>query len=199
VAGTEVDVIMTETSSSVRIAGLEKLIREAASRPDAPVDRWNPPYCGDIGLAIRADGSWTYRDSPIDRPALVKLFARVLRKDGDGRTFLVTPAEKIDVTVADAHFIAVEMDAQGEGRQQRLTFRTNLDDVAVAGPDHPIRFAVQRHTGGVKPYVHIRGRLEALVSRAVTFDLLQRLVPGDNPNDPLGLWSDGVFFPAPQQ
>lgn len=187
---------MSETPHATRIGGLEHLLKEAAAKPDAPVDRWNPPYCGDIGLAIRADGTWTYRDSPITRMALVILFARVLRRDADGRTFLVTPAEKIDVDVADAHFLAVEMETQGEGRDQRMIFRTNVDDVVTAGQDHPLTFQVQTD-GGLKPYLLVRGRLQALVTRALTYDLMDRLQPGSHPGS-LGIWSDGHFFEVPQ-
>lgn len=192
---------MNETAQPLRISGLEQLLREAASRPDAPVERWNPPYCGDIGLAIKADGSWTYRDSPINRPALVKLFARVLRKEDDGRTYLVTPAEKIDVAVADAPFLAVEMETQGEGQAQTLTFRTNVDDIVVAGPAHPISFVIEPATGGLKPYVRVRGGLTALVSRSLAFDLadLLRLGSETDDTDTLGLWSNGAFFPVPRQ
>jgi hypothetical protein len=185
---------MSDVPQPSRIGGLEQLLKEAAARPDAPVERWNPPYCGDIGLAIRADGTWTYRDSPIARPALVKLFARVLRRDPDGRTFLVTPAEKIDVAVADAPFLAVEMEVQDEGQAQRLIFRTNVDDVVTAGVDHPLSFAQQSH-GGLKPYVLIRGRLDALATRAVAHDLLNQV---SHHADRPGIWSDGAFFPVPQ-
>jgi len=190
---------MNETTQPLRISGLEQLLREAAARPDAPVDRWNPPYCGDIGLAIKADGSWTYRDSPINRPALVKLFARVLRKEDDGRTYLVTPVEKIDVAVADAPFLAVEMETQGEGRVQTLTFRTNVDDIVVAGPRHPVSFAIEPVTGGLKPYLLVRGRLTALLSRPLTFDLADLLQPESDTSNALGLWSNGAYFPVPRE
>jgi len=183
---------MSEVPQSSRIAGLEHLLKQAAARLDAPVDRWDPPYCGDIGLAIRADGTWTYRDSPITRAALVSLFARVLRRDDDGRTYLVTPVEKIAVTVADAPFLAVEMEVRGSGTSQELIFRTNVDDVVIAGPSHPLSFRLQPD-GGVKPYVRVRGRLEALVTRALTHDLLSDLTQhGDRP----GVWSKGEFFPV---
>ena len=137
------------------------------TRRPAPVESWNPPYCGDIGLKIRRDGTWLYRDSPIGRPALVKLFAGVLRKDEDGRTYLVTPAEKVDVEVEDAPFLAVEMEARGAERAQQLAFRTNVDDVVACGPDNPLRFAEQEPGRGLKPYVLVRGRLEALLTRAL--------------------------------
>lgn len=179
------------------IDGLEQLIREAAARPDAPVDRWNPPYCGDIGLAILSDATWTYRGSPITRMPLVKLFARVLRREEDGRTFLVTPGEKIDIAVADAPFLAVEMENRGQGREQQLVFRTNVDDVVIAGPDHPLTFK-QAEGGGLKPYVRVRGRLDALVSRSLTYDLLEGLQPGPANPQVLGIWSSGVFVEVPQ-
>jgi hypothetical protein len=159
----------------------------------APVDRWNPPYCGDIGLAIRGDGVWEYRGSPIGRPALVKLFARVLRRDPDGRFYLVTPAEKVDIAVADAPFLAVEMEVQGHGRGQSLILRTNVEDVVRCGPEHPLRFARQEPGGGLKPYVLVRGRLEALLTRSLTYDLAALAVvhPGTGAT---GVWSGGKFF-----
>lgn len=185
---------MSEMPQSSRIGGLEQLLKEAAARPDAPVERWDPPHCGDIGLAIRGDGTWTYRDSPITRPALVRLFARVLRRDADGRTFLVTPAEKIEVAVADAPFLAVEMEVRGSGTSQQLIFRTNVDDIVIAGPDHPLTFALQSN-GGVKPYVTVRGRLQALITRAITYDLMDLLQP-DATGAPV-LWSSGAAFQVP--
>lgn len=186
---------MSQTPQSTRINGLEQLLKEAAIRPDAPVDRWDPPYCGDIGLAIRADGTWTYRDSPITRMPLVKLFARVLRREADGRTFLVTPAEKIDVAVEDAPFLAVEMETRGAAVSQQLVFRTNVDDIVAAGPDHPLTFRRQDH-GGIKPYVRVRGRLDALLSRSITYDLLDLCDIGRA--DGYGIWTGGEFFTIPK-
>jgi hypothetical protein len=174
---------------------LEDFLRKADPRGPAPVESWDPPYCGDIGMAIARDGTWLYQGSPIRRPALVKLFARVLRRDADGRTYLVTPAEKVDVAVADAPFLAVEMEASGSGRDQRLLFRTNVDDVVRCGPEHPLRFAVDGRSGGLKPYLHVRGRLEALVARALVYDLVELATEGDDGR--LGLWSDGAFFALP--
>ena len=138
----------------------------------APVERWNPPFCGEIDMEIRADGRWFYMGTPINRPALVRLFASVLRKDDDGRVYLVTPQEKVEIRVEDAPFLAVEMSRDGAGNDQRLTFRTALDDVVEAGAAHPLRFVIDDVTGGLKPYLLVRGRLEALVSRAVTYDLV---------------------------
>jgi uncharacterized protein len=180
--------------STNRIAGLETLLRAQSSKGLAPVEKWNPPYCGDIGMKIRADGVWIYGGTPIGRMPLVRLFAGVLRKDADGKHYLVTPAEKVDVDVADAPFLAVEMEVRGSGRAQTLVFRTNVDDVVMAGPEHPLRFAVEPGSQGLKPYLLVRGRLEALVTRAVYYDLVE--LAADDGNG-LGLWSGGVFFAMP--
>jgi uncharacterized protein len=182
-----------------RISGLEALIRAQAGKGPAPVETWNPPYCGDIGMAIRSDGVWFYQGSPIGRMPLVKLFASVLRKDDDSKHYLVTPAEKIDVVVDDAPFLAVEMQVAGSGRDQKLTFRTNVDDIVEAGPDHPIRFAVEPGSEGLKPYLLVRGRLEALVTRALYYDLVEMAVAEEHGGrHALGLWSSGTFFAMPE-
>ena len=174
---------------------LEDLLKDADAKGAAPVESWDPPYCGDIGLKISRDGRWHYQGSPIPRPALVKLFARVLRRDMDGRYYLVTPAEKVDVAVADAPFLAVEMQASGEGPAQSLLFRTNVDDVVPCGPDHPLRFVVGDPDSGLKPYLLVRGRLEALVTRALVYDLVELAVDGGDGT--LGIWSGGAFFALP--
>lgn len=174
-------------------AGLKALIAAAGPGGGArPVEAWDPPYCGDIGMAIRADGTWMFRGSPIGRSALVKLFASLLRKDADGRTYLVTPVEKVDCNVADAPFLAVEMAVTGKGNGQAITFRTNVDDVVAAGPGHPMRFTLQMPAGGLKPYVLVRGRLEALLTRALYADLVEMAVEYDGR---VGVWSSGVFWP----
>lgn len=175
-----------------KIQGLNQLIRASEAAGAAPVERWDPPYCGNIGLAIGRDGTWFYQGSPIRRMELVRLFARVLRRDDDGRYFLVTPGEKVDIAVEDSPFLAVEMEMQGEGESQSLMFRTNVDDIVVCGPERPLRFVTEPGSGGVKPYVLVRGRLEALVARAVTYDLLQLVE--ENDSGEAGLWSGGVFF-----
>ncbi len=175
---------------------LQDLLKAAEGQGAAPVDLWDPPYCGDIGLSISQDGRWHSQGSPILRPALVKLFARVLRRDGDGRFYLVTPVEKVDVAVADAPFLAVEMEGLGCGRGQTLLFRTNVDDIVRCGPDHPLRFVTDDPGGGLKPYVLVRGRLEALVARALVYDLIERA--GNGPEGGFGVWSDGAFFALPE-
>lgn len=182
--------------SGFSISGLEALLKEQAGQSLAPVERWDPPYCGDIGMAIRADGTWMYQGSPIGRLPLVKLFARVLRRDKDGRYYLVTPVEKVDVAVADAPFMAVEMQVEGVGESQRLTFRTNVDDLVTVGPSHPLRFVEEPVSGGLKPYILVRGRLEALVTRALYYDLVELAVPRDIDGcEVLGLWSCDSWFP----
>jgi uncharacterized protein len=184
---------MPADASTNRIAGLEALLKGRQGKGPAPVETWNPPYCGDIGMKIRSDGVWFYAGTPIGRMPLVKLFAGVLRKDADGKHYLVTPVEKVDVAVEDAPFLAVEMEVQGSGRQQRLVFRTNVDDIVTVGPAHPLRFAVDAAGGGLKPYVLVRGRLEALVTRALYYDLVELAVT--DPERGFGLWSGGAFFP----
>ncbi|QPC88437.1 DUF1285 domain-containing protein [Mesorhizobium sp. NBSH29] len=156
-------------------AGLAALISRAARAGKGlpPVDRWNPDFCGDLDMEIRPDGTWFYLGTPIGRLALVQLFSTVLRKDEDGKTYLITPVEKVGIRVVDAPFVAVEMNVAGHGDAQLITFRTNVGDVVEAGPSHPLRFVDEAETGGLKPYVLVRGRLEALVARSVMYELVQ--------------------------
>jgi hypothetical protein len=157
------------------ISGLQALLSRATQGAKGlpPVDKWNPPDCGSIDMVIRADGTWFYLGTPIGRQPLVRLFSTVLRKDEDGKTYLVTPVEKIEITVEDAPFVAVEMHVANRGPEQVLTFRTNVGDVVEAGPEHKLRFEQEEGSDGLKPYLHVRGRLEALVSRAVMYDLVE--------------------------
>ncbi|MEE8252948.1 MAG: DUF1285 domain-containing protein [Hyphomicrobium sp.] len=185
----------SKVGESNNIGRLAALLNDVRDREPPPVERWDPPCCGDIGLKICADGTWVYRDSPIRREGLIKLFASVLSKDVDGRTYLVTPAEKVDVEVEDAPFLAVEMEVHGSGTGQELIFRTNVDDIVRCGPEHPLRFSVQERSGGLKPYLHVRGRLEALVTRALCYDLVALTVEVKRGGQPvLGLWSGGTFI-----
>jgi hypothetical protein len=174
---------------------LKDLLKQAEAA--APLEGWDPPYCGDIDLAIARDGTWHYRGSAVARPALTKLFARILRCEPDGRYYLVSPVEKVDVAVADAPFVAVELEASGRGRDQSLLFRTNVDDVVACGPSHPLRFALAAPGDGLKPYVHVRGRLEALVTRALVYELAELAAAGPD-GVSQGIWSGGVFFAFPE-
>lgn len=185
---------MTETLRPATLDTLTATAKQAASKGLPPVHLWNPAYCGEIDMRITTDGSWYYLGTPIGRPALVKLFSTILRKDPE-RYVLVTPVEMVGIIVEDAPFIAVAMEREREGGEQRLQFRTNVDDHVTAGPDHPLRFAPDVK-GGLKPYVHVRGDLWAKVSRPVFYDLValgeERIF-----EDKLmfGIASDGAFFP----
>ena len=159
-------------------AGLAALIMRASGQTNAvshglpPVERWNPPFCGDIDMEIRPDGTWFYMGTPIGRAPLVRLFSTVLRRDEDGKTYLVTPVEKVRIRVVDAPFLGVELNHIVREGQVWLTFRTNVGDVVEAGPDHALRFVVHGENSELKPYLHVRGRLEALISRAVMYELV---------------------------
>lgn len=138
-----------------------------------PVDAWNPSHCGEAGLEILRDGSWRHEGARITRESLVRLFASILRKDEDGQTYLVTPVEKIRVHVADAPFTAVRVDRAGEGTDaQTLVFTTNVGDVVVAGPENPIRVVTDPETQEPRPYVLVRGRLEARILRAPFYEMV---------------------------
>lgn len=160
-----------------------------------PVDCWHPEYCGEMDMVIRRDGSWWHEGTRIGRETLVRLFARILRKDEDGETYLVTPAEKIRIEVEAGHFLAVRLDVLDRGEKQKLVFTTDHDEMIVAGPEHPLRIAFGAD-GEPEPYVHVRGRLEALLTRPVFYELANLAVDGRMPDGRLclGVWSDGMFF-----
>jgi uncharacterized protein len=168
--------------------------RAAARKGPPPVHLWNPPYCGEIDMRIAADGAWFYMGSPIGRPALVKLFASVLRRDPE-RFVLVTPVEMVGIEVEDAPFLAVEMTVQGEGDARRLSFRTNVDDMVEVDASHPLRFE-REAAGGLRPYALVRGGLWARVVRSVFYDLVAlgevRDVEGASK---FGIAAGGAFFP----
>ncbi|TCT02164.1 hypothetical protein EDC64_11424 [Aquabacter spiritensis] len=186
-------------SGAARLEGLMAAVSAAGGRGPAPVERWNPPDCGDIDMRIAADGTWFYGGTPIGRPALVKLFASVLTREG-ARFVLKTPAEKIGITVEDAPFLAVDLavdDAAAEaGGARVLVFRTNLDDLVRCGDGHDLRFAPGSEPGEVVPYLHVRRGLEARLTRAVFIDLVdlaeEREVEGVRM---FGVASGGRFYP----
>jgi hypothetical protein len=171
----------------------EALGSDAKRKGPPPVERWNPAYCGEIDLRIAANGTWHYMGTPINRPALVKLFSTVLRRDPE-RYVLVTPVERVGIEVEDVPFLAVEMAVEGDGDSRQIAFRTNVDDLAQVGPEHPLRFD-QDANGGVRPYVKVRGELWARVTRALALDLIalgeEKDVDGVTT---FGVAASGMFF-----
>ena len=154
------------------------------------------PFCGDFDIRIARDGTWYYRNSPIGRKALVRLFSTVLRREEDGEYLLVTPVERGRVAVEDAPFTAVELVVSGTGADQVLRFRTNVDDWVEAGPDHPIRVAHAPDSGEPSPYIHVRDALEALIVRSVYYQLADLGVErAQDGKTMLGVWSKNTFFP----
>jgi hypothetical protein len=152
------------------LEGLAGTVKTASRKGPPPVHLWDPAYCGEIDMRIAADGTWFYQGTPIGRPALVKLFASILKREGE-KYFLVTPVEKCGIVVEDAPFMAVELQVADDGARRRLCFRTNVDDWVVCGAGHPLRFEQDAATGGLKPYIHVRSDLWAKVTRAVFYDL----------------------------
>lgn len=160
-----------------------------------PVERWNPPFCGDIDMRIARDGTWFYLGTPIGRPALVRLFSTILKREGDAY-FLVTPVEKVGIRVDDAPFLAEDFTVEGAGQDQILTFVTRTGDHAVAGPDHPLRMAYAAD-GEPSPYIHIRRNLEALIDRKSFYRMIDLCRHERHEGqDWFGLWSSGQFFPV---
>jgi hypothetical protein len=168
--------------------------RTASQKGPPPVHLWNPPFCGDLDMRIASDGTWFYLKTPIGRHALVKLFASVLKREGD-KYFLVTPVEKCGIVVEDAPFLAVELAVERGKAGQVLNFRTNVDDWVTCGEDHALRFEPEPETGGLKPYLHVRRDLWAKVTRALFYDLVElgeeRDVDGERM---FGVASGGMFF-----
>ncbi len=181
-----------DAATRTGLEGLTEAVKEAGSgRALPPVHLWNPPFCGDIDMRIAADGLWFYMGTPIGRPALVKLFSSVLRREGD-KYFLVTPVEKVGIIVDDAPFAAVEMRQEGD----TLSFRTQVDEWVSADADHPLRFEAEEGTGGLKPYVLVRKDLWARLSRALYYDLVALgEVRSHEGEDWFGVASAGRFFP----
>ncbi|WP_210528932.1 DUF1285 domain-containing protein [Rubellimicrobium arenae] len=181
----------TGASAPPSAEGLAHAARAEGRRGPPPVHLWNPPHCGDIDMRIARDGTWFYLGTPIGRPAMVRLFSSILRKDPEGYV-LVTPVEKVGITVDDAPFVAVDVEA----RDGALTFRTNVDEEVTAGPDHPIRVVRAPGTGEPSPYLLVRRNLEALIDRKTFYRLVDLgEVAGHDGRDWFGLRSQGAFFP----
>jgi hypothetical protein len=188
---------MAKTGQDSRAGGLDgiaaTLARENGKRLP-PVEQWNPPFCGDIDMRIAADGTWFYQKTPIGRPGMVKLFASVLKREGE-KYFLVTPVEKVGLIVDEVPFLAVELKVGHDSRGRILRFRTNVDDWVEAGPGHALRFEQDAGNGGLKPFLHVRRELWAKVTRALFYDLVElgeeRAVNG---KPMFGVASGGEFF-----
>jgi uncharacterized protein len=185
-------------TSTQGLEGLTAAVSDAASKNPAakglpPVHLWNPPFCGDLDMRIAGDGTWFYLGTPIGRPALVRLFSTILKREGD-KHFLVTPVEKVGIRVDDAPFLAVEMRKEGDSHDLLLRFRTNVDDWVVCDRAHRLRFEAAAD-GGLMPYLHVRSDLWAKVTRALYYDLVdmgeERVVDG---RPMFGVASSGEFF-----
>ncbi len=185
----------SQNSVTPDVTQLVASVKSFKSKGPAPVHLWNPPFCGDLDMRIGRDGTWYYLGSPIGRKPLVKLFASILRKDGE-KYFLVTPVEKVGITVEDAPFVAVDFQTSGSDRNQSITFTTNVEDSCTAGPEHPIRLVRDPETGEPSPYIRVRSNLEALIDRKSFYRLVELGVPADHNGEGwFGVWSNQVFFP----
>jgi hypothetical protein len=188
---------MAQETEQARARGLDAIAgmaREASRKGLPPVHLWNPPFCGDLDMRIASDGTWFYLKTPIGRAALVKLFASILKREGENY-FLVTPVEKCGIIVEDAPFLAVELKAERAEQGQVLHFRTNVDDWVACGREHALRFEPEPETGGLKPYLHVRRDLWAKVTRALFYDLVELGEERDIDGQRMfGLASGGEFF-----
>ena len=182
-----------DTPTDPTLARLGAALGSLPQRGPAPVERWDPPYCGAIDIRIAADGTWFHNGSPIRRDKMVRLFASILRAEPDGSIRLVTPVESVGIAVEDAPFVAVEMAVDGAASDRRISFRTNVDDLVAVGPEHPLRFE-QGPAGALKPYLLVLGGLWALVSRALTYDLVEMAEEREFDGQGwLGVEAGGVF------
>ena len=177
---------------------LSTLIKAAKALGDdaLPVETWHPEYCGEMDMVIRRDGSWWHEGTRITRMPLVKLFSKVLRKDDDGLHYLVTPVEKIKIEVECAAFIAVRVDIQGNGKNQRVFFTTNIDEVVELGDENPLIVHTDAKTFEPTPLITIRGNLQALLTRPVFYELVEQAVERETPEgQQLGIYAQGLFYP----
>lgn len=183
-----------QVSGSGGLDSIAAMLPREGGKGLPPVERWNPPFCGDIDMRIAADGTWFYQKTPIRRAGLVKLFASVLKREGD-KYFLVTPVEKVGLIVEETPFLAVELKVEDVARGRTLMFRTNVDDWVTAGPGHALRFEPEPATGGLKPFLHVRRDLWAKVTRALFYDLVELGEEREIGGRPMfGVASAGEFF-----
>ena len=184
---------MPESRPPIELKGLSlaELQRILDARQLPPVDRWNPERCGHSGMRIAADGTWFHEGSPINRPAMVRLFSTVLRREPDGRHVLVTPVEKLDIDVDRTAFRAIALESEGTGTERTIAFSLDNGDAIILGADHPLRMSSEEH--GPSPRLLVRHGLEAELARPVYYELAEiALAEG---HEPPGVWSRGVFFP----
>lgn len=188
---------MPESRPPIELQGLSlaDLQRLIDKRQLPPVDLWNPERCGHSSMRISRDGTWYHEGSPIQRPAMVRLFSTVLRREPDGRHVLVTPAEKLEIDVDSTAFRAVEMSVEGKGRDQQIAFRLDSGDAVILGPDHGLK--IVGTDSGPSPRIDVRYGLEAELTRAVYYELAELALAGDD--NPPGVWSSGAFFPLDRQ
>jgi len=183
---------MPESHAPIRITGqpLERIAALVADRTLPPVDKWNPTHCGDSEMRIARDGTWYHQGAPITRPAMVRLFSTVLRREPDGSHVLVTPVEKLSIEVETTAFIAIEMESEGVGEHRRIALSLNSGDALVVGRDHPLTIVEDEH--GPQPRVAVRHGLEATLARPLYYELAE-IALAEHHNPP-GVWSDGCFF-----
>jgi uncharacterized protein len=182
---------MPESRPPIKLQGIS--LAELQSLIDGrrlpPVDKWNPERCGHSGMRIARDGTWYHEDAAIQRPAMVRLFSTVLRREPDGRHLLVTPVEKLDIEVEATAFRATQMRVDGDGKDQRITFALDSGDAVVLGPEHPLQLVDTE--SGPSPRLLVRHGLEAELTRSVYYELAElALTNAEKP----GVWSDGAFF-----
>jgi len=186
---------MPELPSDLSRLSLADIAQLAADQRLLPVDQWSPTKFGHSDMRIARDASWYHQGDPIRRETMVRLFSTILRRDPDGRHYLVTPVEKLEIDVDDTPFLAVEVKSEGEGDTRNLAFRLNTGDLVMAGPDHPLRLT--QLDGDLIPVLSVRGGMEARIARAVYYAMADWAIA--EAHDPIGLWSGGVFFPLAGQ
>jgi len=184
---------MPETRAPIRITGqpLDAIAALVADRTLPPVNKWNPCHCGISEMRIARDGTWYHQGSPITRPAMVRLFSTVLRREPDGSHVLVTPVEKLSIEVEATAFFAHEMESEGAGENRRIALSLNSGDALVVGRDHPLTVVEDAH--GLQPRVAVRHGLEATLARPLYYELAEIALAEEH--NPPGVWSDGCFFP----
>ena len=183
---------MPESRPPIHLAGrsLAELAKAIEGKRLPPVDQWNPTHCGDSAMRIAADGTWHHMGSPIDRPAMVRLFSTVLRREPDGSHVLVTPVEKLTIEVEVTAFRAIAMTSEGSGEGRRIAFELDSGDAVILGPEHPL--TVVEEANGPSPRIAVRHGLEALIVRPVYYELAAIALAEEH--DPPGVWSEGAFF-----